>query len=333
VEGRTGRLGRAVKAIRMAAHGGPDVLTLVDLPTPRPGPGQVLVTVEAAGINYIDTYQRTGLYSVSLPVVLGQEAAGRVAGVGADVTSCTIGDRVGFATILGAYAECAIVPADRLVPVPEAVSTRDAAASLLQGMTAHYLTTDTFPLKSGDTCLVHAAAGGVGLLLTQVAKLKGATVIGTVSTAEKADLAREAGADHVINYQDEDFESAVKRVTGGRGIQVVYDSVGQATFSKSLNLLAPRGMMVTFGQSSGPVVPFDPLQLSQRGSLFLTRPTLAHYIATRDALLTRAREMLGWVADGRLNVRIDSTFPLAAAADAHRRLESRRSTGKILLIP
>jgi NADPH2:quinone reductase len=293
----------------------------------------VLLTVEAAGVNFIDIYQRTGLYSVTLPAVLGQEAAGRVAGVGPDVKDWRVGDRAGFVSILGAYADSVVVPADQLVPVPKAVSTRDAAASLLQGMTAHYLTTDTYPLRKGDTCLVHAAAGGVGLLLVQVAKFKGAKVIGTVSTNEKAALAREAGADEVINYLDEDFESAVKRISAGQGIQVVYDSVGQATFMKSLNVLSPRGMLVSFGQSSGPVAPVDPLLLSRRGSLFLTRPTLAHYVSSREALLTRAAETLGWVADGSMRVRIDSVFPLAGVADAHRRLESRQSTGKLLLVP
>jgi len=234
---------------------------------------------------------------------------------------------------LGAYADSVVVPADRLVPLPAKVSTQEAAAVLLQGMTVQYLTTSTFPLKAGDTCLIHAAAGGVGHLLVQVAKLKGANVIGTVSTAQKAVLAREAGADHVITYADQDFESEVRRLTAGRGVQVVYDSVGQATFLKSLNLLAPRGMMVSFGQSSGPVAPVDPLTLSQRGSLFLTRPILGHYIATREALLERAAEVLGWMAEGEVKVRIDSVFPLSGAADAHRRLESRNSTGKLLLIP
>jgi NADPH2:quinone reductase len=293
----------------------------------------VLVTVEAAGVNFIDIYQRTGLYSLSLPAILGQEAAGSVAGLGSDVKGWRVGDRVAFVGVQGAYADSVIAPADRLVPVPKGLSTRDAAASLLQGMTAHYLTTDTFPLDKGDTCLIHAAAGGVGLLLIQVAKFKGANVIGTVSTSEKAALAREAGADHVINYLEEDFEQVVKRITAGRGVQVVYDSVGQATFMKSLNALSPRGMLVTFGQSSGPVPPIDPLLLSQRGSLFLTRPTLAHYVSSREALLARAAQTLGWVAEGRMKVRIDADFPLNTVADAHRRLESRRSTGKLLLIP
>lgn len=322
-----------MRVIRISAHGGPEALTLTEVPTPRPGAGQVLVSLEAVGVNFIDIYQRTGLYSVTLPAVLGQEGAGRVSGLGEGVQDWAVGDRVGFVAVLGAYADSIVVPADRLVPIPDAVTTRDAAASLLQGMTAQYLTSDTYPLKAGDTCLIHAAAGGVGLLLTQVAKFKGANVIGTVSTSEKATLATEAGADHVINYQKEDFEPVVRRLTGGRGVQVVYDSVGQATFMKSLNVLAPRGMMVSFGQSSGPVAPVDPLSLSQRGSLFLTRPVLWHYVASREALRARARETLGWVAGGRIKVRIDSEYSLPDVASAHRKLESRSSTGKLLLVP
>lgn len=322
-----------MKAVRIETNGGPEVLRLVELPTPKPGPGQVLVGIEAVGVNFIDTYQRSGLYQLPLPAVLGQEGAGRVVSLGADVKTLKVGDWVAFAHVMGAYADSVVIAADRLVPVPDAVTSRVAAAVLLQGMTVQYLVTDTFGLKPGHTCLIHAAAGGVGLLLVQVAKLKGATVIGTVSTPEKAELARGAGADHVINYVEQDFESAVRQLTGGRGVQVVYDSVGKTTFAKSLNVLAPRGMLVTFGQSSGAIPPFDPLLLSQRGSLFLTRPVLGHYIATRDDLLARANETLGWVADGRLKVRIDSEYPLAAVADAHRRLESRQSAGKILLIP
>lgn len=322
-----------MKAVRIETHGGPEVLRVVELPTPKPGPGQVLVGIEAVGLNFIDTYQRSGLYQLPLPAVLGQEGAGRVVSLGADVKTLKVGDRVAFAHVMGAYADTVAIAADRLVPVPDGVTSQVAAAVLLQGMTVQYLVTDTFGLKPGHTCLIHAAAGGVGLLLIQVAKLKGATVIGTVSTPEKAQLARGAGADHVINYVEEDFEPAVRQLTGGRGVQVVYDSVGKTTFAKSLNVLAPRGMLVTFGQSSGAVPPFDPLLLSQRGSLFLTRPVLGHYIATRDELLARADETLGWVAGGRLKVRIDSEYPLAAVADAHRRLESRKSAGKILLIP
>ncbi|HYK09629.1 MAG TPA: quinone oxidoreductase [Gemmatimonadales bacterium] len=322
-----------MRVVRIESQGGPDVLKLVELPTPKPGSGQALVAIEAIGLNFIDTYQRTGFYQIKLPAVLGQEAAGRAVEIGPDVRDVKEGDRVGFANVMGAYGDHVIIAADRLVPLPDAVTSKIAAAVLLQGMTAQYLITDTFPLKSGDTCLIHAAAGGVGLLLIQAAKLKGATVIGTVSTAEKAQLARNAGADHVINYVEEDFEEAVKRLTGGRGLQVVYDSVGKTTFTKSLNVLAPRGMLVTFGQSSGGIPPFDPLLLGKGGSLFLTRPVLGHYIASRDALVARAKETLGWVANGLLKVRVDSEFPLAAVADAHRRLESRQSAGKILLIP
>ncbi|HKR54671.1 MAG TPA: quinone oxidoreductase, partial [Gemmatimonadales bacterium] len=259
-----------MKAVRIEAHGGPEVLRLVELPTPKPGPGQVLVGIEAVGVNFIDTYQRGGLYQLPLPAVLGQEGAGRVVSLGADVKTLKVGDRVAFAHVMGAYADSVVIAADRLVPVPDGVTSQVAAAVLLQGMTVQYLVTDTFGLKPGHTCLIHAAAGGVGLLLVQVAKLKGATVIGTVSTPEKAELARGAGADHVINYVVQDFESAVRQLTGGRGVQVVYDSVGKTTFAKSLNVLAPRGMLVTFGQSSGAIPPFDPLLLSQRGSLFLT---------------------------------------------------------------
>lgn len=320
-----------MRAVRIEVHGGPEVLRLVELPTPLPGPGQALVAVEAAGVNFIDTYQRTGLYQLQLPAVLGQEGAGRVLRVGTGVNGLREGDRVAFAHVMGAYADSVVIAADRLVPVPDRVTSRVAAAVMLQGMTAQYLTTDTFHLTAQHTCLIHAAAGGVGLLLIQVAKLKGATVIGTVSTAEKAELARNAGADHVINYVQDDFESAVRHLTGGRGVQVVYDSVGKTTFAKSLNVLSPRGMLVTFGQSSGVIPPVDPLLLSRGGSLFLTRPVLGHYIATREALLARANETLGWVADGRLKVRIDSEYPLAAVADAHRKLESRQSAGKILL--
>ena len=322
-----------MKAVSIETHGGPEVLRVVELPTPKPGPGQVLVGIEAVGVNFIDTYQRSGLYQLPLPAVLGQEGAGRVVSLGPDVKTLQVGDRVAFAHVMGAYADSVVIAADRVVPVPGGVTSHVAAAVLLQGMTVQYLVTDTFGLKPNHTCLIHAAAGGVGLLLIQVAKLKGATVIGTVSTLEKAQLARGAGADHVINYVEEDFESAVRRLTGGRGVQVVYDSVGKTTFAKSLNVLAPRGMLVTFGQSSGAIPPFDPLLLSQRGSLFLTRPVLGHYIATRDDLLGRANETLGWVANGRLKVRIDSEYPLGAVADAHRRLESRQSAGKILLIP
>jgi len=322
-----------MKAIRVHTPGGPEALRLEDVPEPKPEAGQVLVKVEAAGVNFIDVYQRTGLYKVPLPFTLGQEAAGSVAAVGPGVTEPKVGDRVAYTSILGAYAEYAVVPAERVVVLPDGVSTEQGAAAMLQGMTAHYLATATYPLKSGDACLVHAAAGGVGLLLCQVAKLRGARVLGTVSTREKAALARAAGADEVILYTEQDFEPEVKRLTNGAGLQVIYDSVGKTTFEKGLSCLAARGMMVLFGQSSGPVGPFDPQVLSQKGSLFLTRPTLAHYILTRPELVARAGEVLGWIKSGKLNLRIERELPLAQAAEAHRLLEGRKTTGKVLLIP
>ncbi len=322
-----------MKAVRVHAVGGPDVLRVEEVDRPPPGPGQVLVKIAAAGVNFVDVYQRNGLYPVERPFTLGQEAAGTVTGIGPGVREVKVGDRVAYAGVLGAYADFATVPADRLVPLPDGVSPKQGAALMLQGMTAHYLACTTYPLKLGDTCLVHAAAGGVGLLLCQIAKLRGARVIGTVSTAAKAELARAAGADEVILYTERDFEEEVKRLTAGAGVQVIYDSVGKTTFAKGLNCLAPRGMMVLFGQSSGPVGALDPLVLMQKGSLFLTRPTVVTYIASRAELLARAGEVLGWVREGRLRVRIGGEFPLAQAADAHRELEARRTTGKLLLIP
>ena len=322
-----------MKAIRIHAHGGPEVLQYEDIPVPTPGAGQALIRVEAAGINFIDVYRRTGLYKVDLPHTLGQEGAGTVAAIGPDASGMGVGDAVAFADVPGAYAEYAVVPAARLVPVPPGVSTHQAAAVMLQGMTAHYLASATYPLQRGDGCLIHAAAGGVGLLLCQIAKRRGARVIGTVSTEAKAELARGAGADEIIFYTRQDFESEVKRLTGGAGLPVVYDSVGKTTFDKGLNCLRRRGMMVLYGQSSGPVAPFDPQTLNQKGSLFLTRPTLFHYIATRDELLARAGEVLGWVADGSLTVRIEREYPLAEVAAAQRALEGRETTGKVLLIP
>src|SRR6184192_1439255 len=289
-----------MKAIHVHAPGGPEALRYEDVAQPSPGAGQVLVKVEAAGVNYIDVYQRNGLYKVATPFTLGQEAAGVASAVGAGVTDPKPGDRVAFASILGAYAEYAVVPADRVVVVPEGVTTRQAAAVMVQGMTAHYLACTTYPLKTGDTCLVHAAAGGVGLLLCQIARTRGARVIGTVSTDEKAKLAREAGADQVILYTKQDFVAEVKRRTGGKGLQVVYDAVGKDTFDKGFNCLAPRGMMVLYGQSSGPIGAFDPQVLNQKGSLFLTRPSLGHYTATREELQQRAGEVLGWIRDGKL---------------------------------
>lgn len=322
-----------MKVIRVHAHGGPDVLQVEEAEIPRPGPGQALLRVEAIGLNFVEVYQRTGLYKVQLPATPGAEAAGTLEAVGPGVTTVQPGDRVGSVNVLGAYAQYALVPVERLVPLPDRVSTRQAAAVLLQGMTAQYLTTSTFPLGRGQTCLVHAAAGGVGLLLCQLARRRGARVIATVSTEEKAALAREAGADEVILYTQADFETEVKRLTAGAGVHVNYDSVGRTTFAKGLNCLAPRGMMVLYGQSSGSVEPFDPQLLSQKGSLFLTRPTLAHHVATRAELLERAGEVLGSVASGALAVRIGHEFPLMRAADAHRELEGRRTTGKVLLLP
>ncbi len=322
-----------MQAIRVHRFGGPEVLQVEDVPIPDPGPGEALIKVEAAGINFVDVYHRAGLYPGQLPLTLGREAAGTVERVGAGVTSCRPGDRVASETVRGAYAQYAVAAADRLVPVPDEVSSCLAAAVLLQGMTAHYLAYATYRLAPGDTCLVHAAAGGLGLLLCQIASRIGARVIGTVSTEEKAALARDAGAHKVILYTKADFLDEVRRLTGGAGVQVVYDSVGRTTFLKGLDCLARRGMMVLCGQSSGPVEPFDPQLLNAKGSLFVTRPTLAHYTATRAELLERAGEVLRWVAEGALEVRIGGDFPLAQAADAQRELEARRTTGKVLLIP
>jgi NADPH2:quinone reductase len=319
-------------AVRIHQHGGPEVLRYEEVPTPAPGEGQALVRLVACGVNFIDIYQRKGLYKLDLPATLGQEGAGVVEAVGPGVTEVKPGDRVAYSNVLGSYAEYVVVPAQRLVPIPEGVTYQQAAAAMLQGMTAHYLVTSTYPLKPGDVCLVHAAAGGVGLLLVQMAKRRGATVIGTVSTEEKAKLAREAGADHVILYTQQDFEAEVLRVTEGRKLQVVYDSVGKDTFEKSLNCLALRGMLVLYGQSSGPVPPFDPQVLAQKGSLFLTRPVLWHYTTTREELLWRAREVLDWVRTGELQLRVDRAYPLAQAAEAQRALEGRQTTGKVLLL-
>jgi len=321
-----------MKAIRVHRWGGPEVLQLEEVPAPMPGPGQVVVRVEAAGINFIDVYQRTGHYKTPLPFTPGQEAAGTVTAVGPGVTAPRVGDGAAYTVVRRACAAHAVAAADRRVILPDAVSAEQGAAAMLQGMTAHYLATSTYPLKPGDACLVHAAAGGVGLLLCQLAKARGARVIGTVSTREKAALARDAGADDVILYTEQDFEVEVKRLAGA-GLQVVYDSVGKTTFEKGLNCLQPRGMMVLFGQSSGPVGPFDPQVLNQKGSLYLTRPTVANYIATRAELLARAADVLAWVHHGKLKLRIAHTFPLAEAAEAHRQLEGRKTTGKVLLIP
>jgi NADPH2:quinone reductase len=322
-----------MKAIRIHSHGGPEVLRYEEAPTPAPVAGQALIRVEAIGVNFIDIYHRSGLYPVQFPYTLGQEAAGVVAELGPDVSGIAVGDLVAYTGVPGAYAEFAVVPADRLVPVPAGVTARQAAAAILQGVTAQYLVTSTYPLAAGQTCLVHAAAGGVGLLLCQIAKRLGARVIGTVSTEAKAALARTAGADEVILYTQQDFEAEVKRITRGTGVHVVYDSVGKTTFDKSLDCLARRGMLVLYGQSSGPVPPFDPQILNRKGSLFLTRPTLGHYVATREELLDRAGQVLDWVADGSLSVRIGREYPLADAAEAQRALAGRETTGKVVLVP
>jgi NADPH2:quinone reductase len=322
-----------MRAVRIHQFGGPEVLQVDEIPTPTPGPGQVLVRLRAIGVNFIDTYHRTGLYRISLPFIPGQEGAGEVAAVGPGVTEFREGDRVAYAGVSGSYAEYNVVPADRLVKLPPAIDFPQAAAVLLQGITAQFLTVSTYPLKPGETCLIHAAAGGVGTLLVQMAKRRGARVIATVSSPAKAEIVRNLGADAVILYTEQDFEAEVKRLTDGRGVDVVYDSVGKDTFEKSLNCLRPRGYMVLFGQSSGPVPPTDPQILNQKGSLFLTRPSMWHYLLTREELLWRTGEVLHLVATGQLKVFIDSTFPLEQAAEAHRRLASRQTVGKILLIP
>jgi NADPH:quinone reductase len=325
--------GGAMQAIRVHTPGGVDALRYEDVATPTPKAGEALVKIEAVGINFIDIYIRSGTYKNPLPLTLGQEGAGVVEAVGPNVTEVQVGDRVAYSGIAGSYAEYAVVPAVRLVKIPSGLTAQDAAAAMLQGMTAHYLAHTTYPLRSGDTALVHAAAGGVGLLLVQMAKKRGARVFGTVSTEDKAKLAKEAGADEVILYTQQDFETEVKRLTDGRGLQVVYDSVAKTTFEKSLNCLAPRGYMVLYGQSSGPVPPFDLAQLGAKGSLFITRPSLVHYTSTREELLQRSGDVLGWIRAGQLKLRIDQTFPLKDAGEAHRRLEGRQSTGKLLLVP
>jgi len=323
-----------MKAIQVRKTGGPEVLEFVEsLPVPEPKPNEAVVKLGASGVNFIDVYQREGRYKVALPYIPGQEGAGVVTAVGTAVTSVKNGDRVAWAGPLGGYAEYASVPADRLVPIPAGVTDQQAAASMLQGMTAHYLSHSTYPLKSGEIALVHAAAGGVGLLLTQMAHNIGARVIGTVSTEEKARLAREAGADDIILYTQQDFEEETKRLTGGKGVDVVYDSVGKTTFEKGLNILRPRGYMVLFGGSSGPVPPFDLITLSTKGSLFVTRPTLGHYTASRDELLMRSAAIFDMIASGKLKLRIEHTYPLADAPRAHRDLEGRKTTGKLLLLP
>jgi NADPH2:quinone reductase len=322
-----------MKAVRVHQYGGLEALKYEEVAVPEPGEGEALIKIEAVGVNFIDIYHRIGRYQGTLPLTLGQEAAGVVDAVGPNVTDVRPGDRVAYASVQGSYAEYAVAPAWRLVPIPEKVDAQHAAAILIQGMTAHYLTFSTYPLKKGDTALVHAAGGGTGQLLVQIAKMRGARVIGTVSTEEKAALAREAGADEVILYTQTDFESEVKRITNGAGVDVVYDSVGKDTFDKSLNCLRRRGMMVLYGASSGAVPPLDPQVLNAKGSIYLTRPFLAHYTADRAELLGRVNDLFNWIAAGELKVRIDKTFPLAEAAEAHRYLEGRQSKGKILLLP
>jgi NADPH2:quinone reductase len=322
-----------MKAVRVHTSGGPEVLRYEDVPEPTPKAGEAIVKVDAAGLNYIDVYFRTGLYKADLPATLGMEAGGTVVAVGPGVTTVKVADKVAYTGVRGAYAEMAAVPADRLVKLPKGVSTRQGAAAMLQGMTAHYLACSTYGLRQGDTCLVHAAAGGVGLLLCQIAKMRGARVIGTVSTEDKAKLARQAGADETILYTKQDFEAEVKRITRGKGVQVVYDSVGKTTWDKSLNCLAPRGLMALYGASSGPIAPVDAQILNQKGSLYLTRPSLNTYAASREELLWRAGEVLGWVRDGKLKLRTEFEFSLKDSQEAHRALEGRKTTGKVLIVP
>jgi NADPH:quinone reductase len=322
-----------MRAIQILQTGGPEALTLSELATPTPGAHEALIHIEASGVNFIDTYFREGRYPAKLPFTLGQEAAGTVVATGAEVTSVKAGDRVAWCGIPGTYAEFAVAPSERLVPIPESVSAEQAAAAILQGMTAHYLAHSAYPIQSGDEVLIHAGAGGTGLLLTQMAKARGARVFTTVSTEEKAKLSRAAGADEVILYTHQDFAAEVKRLTDGRGLPVVYDSVGKSTFEQSLTCLRPRGLMVLFGGASGAVPPFDLIRLSTMGSLYITRPTLKDYVATRSDLMTRAADVLNGVAAGTLKLRLEHTYPLVDAAQAHRDLESRKTTGKLLLIP
>ena len=322
-----------MKAIRVHTPGGPEVMKLEEVPEPKAGPGQAVVKLEAAGLNYIDVYFRTGMYKAPLPLTPGLEGAGTVTQVGDGVKDLKPDDRVAYTGIPGSYAQMNVCPADRLVKLPDKLSFRDGAAAMLQGMTAHYLTRSTYALKSGDTCLVHAAAGGMGLLLTQMGKMFGATVIGTVSTDEKAALAKQAGADHVILYSKQDFVAEVKRITGNRGVDVIYDGVGATTFEKGLTCIRPRGVMALYGAASGPVGPLDLQLLNANGSLFVTRPSLNHHIASREELVQRSGDVLGWIRDGKLKLRVETTFPLDKAGEAHRALEGRKTTGKVLLIP
>lgn len=322
-----------MKLIQVQKHGGPEELQYLDGPEPKPGPGQVLVKLAASGVNFIDVYFRTGLYKADPPFTPGNEGAGTVEQTGEGVTGLNKGDRVAYAMSRGSYAEYAVVPASQLVPIKEGVDFNTAAAAMLQGMTAHYLTHSSYPLEPGNKCVIHAAAGGAGRLLVQMAKMRGATVYGTAGSDEKAALAKSAGADEVIVYTREDWVGRVKELTGGKGVNVIYDSVGKDTFLKGLDVLRPRGMMVLFGQSSGAVAPFDPSILNQKGSLFLQRPSLAHHCLTPEELNCRASDVLGWIASGKLELRIDRTYPLAEAEQAHRDLEGRKTAGKLLLLP
>lgn len=321
-----------MKAVFVNTPGGVDQLQYADLSKPVPGKGQALVKIAVSGVNFIDVYFRTGLYKADAPISLGMEAAGVVEAVGEGVTDVKPGDRVAYAMARGSYAEYAVVPSWQLVPIPANLDFESAAATMLQGMTAHYLTHSTWPLKAGETCLIHAAAGGVGLLLVQIAKMIGARVIATAGSDDKTELAKAHGADLTVNYNREDFQKAARDFTGGKGVDVVYDSVGAATFLKSLDSLRPRGMMVTFGNASGPVPEIAPLLLNQKGSLFLTRPTLAHYAATRDELLWRSGDLFRWIGDGKLKLRIEHRYPMSDAAQAHKDLEGRKTTGKLLLL-
>ena len=322
-----------MKAIRVHTPGGPESMKLEEVAAPAPAAGQAQVKLEACGVNYIDVYFRTGAYKAPLPLTPGMEGAGTVTAVGPGVSDVKVGDRVAWTGVGGSYAQMTVVPADRVVKLPDGLSFKDGAAAMLQGLTAHYPVVSTYPLKKGDVCVVHAAAGGVGLLLCQMAKMRGATVIGTVSTEEKAALAKAAGADHVILYTKQDFEPEVKRITGGRGVDVVYDGVGASTFDKGISCLRPRGLMALFGAASGPVPPLDLQRLNAGGSLFITRPSLNHHIATREELMQRSTELLGWIRDGKVKLRVEHQFPLEQAAEAHRQLEGRKTTGKILLLP
>jgi len=322
-----------MQAVRVHEYGEPEALTFEEVAAPEVGPGEALIKIEASGVNFIDIYHRNGQYPGQLPITPGVEGAGVVEAIGSGVTDIKVGDRVVYVLQQGSYAQYAKVPVQKLVIIPDNLDTKKAAAVMLQGLTAHYLTDSTYPLRPGDSALVHAAAGGVGLLLVQISKLKGAFVIGTVSTEEKAELARKAGADEVILYTEADFEAETKRITGGKGVNVVYESVGKTTFDQSLNCLKPRGYMALYGQSSGPVPPLNPQILNAKGSLFLTRPSLGHYIASREEMMSRTNDLFTWIAEGKLDVRVDRDFSLADASEAHRYMEGRKTKGKILVVP